>query len=184
MFWEVLWLLILGIGLSAVIQAVVSAKSLTRLLGDSSLKSLTLAALFGAASSSCSYAAVTLAKTLVKKGANFTSAMVFEIASTNLVIELGIILLVLMGWQFMLAEILGGILMIALIVMIFKATLSLIPQNHHITLFDKGIIFNYTFVLNILFSIVAIILIVRFFQTGGIKMFKMMDVSQGKVHHA
>src|SRR5205823_8428216 len=78
MFWEVLWPLILGFGLSAVVQAVVSHKSLARLLGDDSPRSLALATLFGAASSSCSYAAVALARSIFRKGASFTAAMVFE----------------------------------------------------------------------------------------------------------
>src|SRR5438105_6636155 len=124
MFWEVLWPLILGFGLSAAVQAVVSHKSLARLLGDDSPKSLTFATLFGIASSSCSYAAVALARSIFLKGASFTSAMVFEIASTNLVIELGIILIVLLGWQFTAAEFLGGILMVIFIAVIFRLTLT------------------------------------------------------------
>src|SRR5919204_4043471 len=104
MFWEVLWPLVLGFGLSAIVQALVSHRVLARLLGDDSPRSLTLATLFGVASSSCSYAAVALARSLFQKGASFTAAMVFELASTNLVIELGILLIVLMGWQFTAAE--------------------------------------------------------------------------------
>src|SRR5438067_1694962 len=124
MFWEVLWPLILGFGLSAAVQAVVSHKSLARLLGDNSPKSLALATLFGVASSSCSYAAVALARSIFRKGASFTSAMVFELSSTNLVLELGIILVVLMGWQFMAAEFAGGIVMVILIALIFRLTLT------------------------------------------------------------
>ena len=93
-------------------QALVSHRTLARLLGDDSPRSLTLATLFGIASSSCSYAAVALARSLFRKGASFTAAMVFELASTNLVIELGIILIVLLGWPFAAAEFLGGILMV------------------------------------------------------------------------
>src|SRR5579871_3573343 len=100
MFWDVLWPLVLGFGLSGVAQALVSHRTLAKLLGDDSSRSLTLATLFGVASSSCSYAAVALARSLFRKGASFTAAMVFELASTNLVIELGIILIVLLGWQF------------------------------------------------------------------------------------
>ena len=96
MFWEVLWPLILGFTLSGVVQAVVPHRKMAEVLGDDSPKSITLASLFGIASSSCSFAAVALARSLFRKGASFTSAMVFEIASTNLVIELGIILIVLM----------------------------------------------------------------------------------------
>ncbi len=124
MFWEVLWPLILGFALSAIVQAVVSHKTLAKTLGDNSPRSLTLATLFGIASSSCSYAAVALARSLFKKGASFTSAMVFELASTNLVIELGIVLVVLLGWQFMSAEFVGGIIMIIIIALIFRFTLT------------------------------------------------------------
>src|SRR2546425_12239528 len=120
MFWEVLWPLVLGFGLSAVVQALVSHRTLARLLGDASPRSLTLATLFGVASSSCSYAAVALARSLFRKGASFTAAMVFELASTNLVIELGIILIVLMGWQFALAEFAGGPVMIVVLVALFR----------------------------------------------------------------
>src|SRR5438105_15097664 len=81
MFWEVLWPLVLGFALSAGVQAVVSHRSMARLLGDSSPRSLSLATLFGVASSSCSYAAVALARSIFRKGASFTSAMVFELAS-------------------------------------------------------------------------------------------------------
>src|SRR6058998_1318988 len=124
MAWEVFWPLILGFALSGAVQAVVSHKSMARLLGDDSPRCLTFATLFGAASSSCSYAAVALARSLFRKGASFTSAMVFELASTNLVIELGIILVVLMGWQFMAAEFAGGILMAVLLALIFRVTLT------------------------------------------------------------
>jgi uncharacterized protein len=124
MFWEVLWPLILGFGLSAVIQAVVSHRSMARLLGDDSPRSLSLATLFGTASSSCSYAAVAIARSIFQKGASFTSAMAFELASTNLVIELGVILVVLLGWPFAAAEFTGGILMVIFIALIFRLTLT------------------------------------------------------------
>jgi len=124
MFWEVLWPLILGFTLSAIVQALVSHKSMAKTLGSDDSKSLSLATIFGIASSSCSYAAVALARSIFKKGASFTSVMVFELASTNLVIELGIILLVLLGWQFALAEWIGGIIMIILLSFIFRLTLS------------------------------------------------------------
>ena len=97
MTWEILWALILGFTLSAIVQAVVSKGQMSRLLPDASPRSLGIASLLGAASSSCSYAAVALARSLFQKGANFSAAMAFEIASTNLVIELGIILVILMG---------------------------------------------------------------------------------------
>src|SRR5213592_5012702 len=124
MFWEVLWPLVLGFALSGVIQAVVSHRSMARLLGDDSPRSLGLATLFGTASSSCSYAAVAIARSIFQKGASFTSAMVFEMASTNLVIELGIILVVLLGWPFAAAEFAGGIIMVVLLALIFRATLT------------------------------------------------------------
>src|SRR5207248_1741636 len=115
MFWEILWPLILGFWLSGVVQAVVSKSEMTKLLPDDSPKSLAIATGLGAASSSCSYAAVALARSIFRKGADFTAAMAFELASTNLVAELSIILIVLMGWQFALAEFAGGPLMIVII---------------------------------------------------------------------
>ena len=124
MFWEILWPLILGFTLSGIVQAVVSHQSMAKTLGCDGPKCLTFATLFGIASSSCSYAAVALARSIFQKGASFTSAMAFELASTNLVIELGIILIVLMGWQFAAAEFVGGILMVIFIGLIFRLTLT------------------------------------------------------------
>jgi uncharacterized protein len=124
MFWDVLWPLVLGFALSAVVQLFVSHRTMARLLGDDSPRSLTLATLFGIASSSCSYAAVALARSIFRKGASFTAAMTFEIASTNLVIELGVILIVLLGWQFAAAEYLGGILMVVFLALILRVTLT------------------------------------------------------------
>jgi uncharacterized membrane protein YraQ (UPF0718 family) len=123
MTWEITWALILGFGLSAVIQALVRKSTIIRLLGNDRPRTLVLAAAFGAASSSCSYAAVALARSLFRKGASFTAAMAFEIASTNLVIELGVILALLMGWQFTLAEFVGGPIMIVLIAVLFRLLL-------------------------------------------------------------
>jgi uncharacterized protein len=120
MTWEIVWALILGFFLSAVVQALVPKESIGRLLPDDSPRTLTVAAGLGAASSSCSYASVALARSLFRKGANFTAAMAFEIASTNLVIELGVILALLMGWQFTAAEFLGGPVMIVLIALLFR----------------------------------------------------------------
>src|SRR5438105_5053486 len=114
MTWEILWALILGFTLSAVVQAVVSKREMRRLLPDDSAKTIAVATGLGAASSSCSYAAVALARSLFRKGADFTAAMAFEIASTNLVIELGIIMALLLGWRFVVGEFLGGPLMIVL----------------------------------------------------------------------
>src|SRR5213080_201416 len=124
MLWEILWPLVLGFGLSAVVQSVVSKAEMTRLLPDDSPRSLAIAAGLGAASSSCSYAAVALARSLFRKGADFTAAMAFEFASTNLVIELGIIMALLLGWQFTLAEFLGGPLMIVLLAIVFRVFLK------------------------------------------------------------
>jgi uncharacterized membrane protein YraQ (UPF0718 family) len=124
MLWEILWPLILGFGLSAVVQAVVSKSEMTRLLPDDSSKSLAIACGLGAASSSCSYAAVALARSIFRKGANFTAAMAFQLASTNLVAELTIIIIVLMGWQFAAAEFLGGPLMVVLVALLFRRFLS------------------------------------------------------------
>ncbi len=120
MTWEILWALILGFTLSAVVQAVVRRSTVVALLGDDRPRSLAVAAGLGAASSSCSYAAVALARSLFRKGADFTAAMAFEIGSTNLVMELGIILALLMGWQFTAAEFVGGPLMIVTLAVLFR----------------------------------------------------------------
>ncbi len=124
MFWEILWALILGFGLSGVVQAVVSKKQITRLLPDDSPRAIAIACGLGAASSSCSYAAVALARSIFRKGADFTAAIAFELASTNLVIELGIILAILLGWRFTLAEFAGGPLMVAILVILFRMFLT------------------------------------------------------------
>jgi hypothetical protein len=124
MAWEILWALTLGFTLSAVVQAVVSKEEMSRLLPDDRPGTIIKACGLGAASSSCSYAAVALARSMFRKGANFTASMAFQFASTNLVLELGILLAVLMGWQFTLAEFTGGPLMIVLMVLLFKAFLT------------------------------------------------------------
>jgi uncharacterized membrane protein YraQ (UPF0718 family) len=120
MTWEILWSLILGFSLSAIVQALVRKSTVERLLGNDSPKTLGVATGFGIASSSCSYAAVALARGLFRNGANFTAVMVFEIASTNLVVELGIIMALLLGWQFTVAEFVGGPIMIVLIAVLFR----------------------------------------------------------------
>ncbi|MDJ0384525.1 permease [Streptomyces sp. G-G2] len=120
MTWEITWALILGFALSAVVQAVVRKSTVVSLLGDDRPRTLAIAAGLGAASSSCSYAAVALARSLFRKGANFTAAMAFEIASTNLVVELGVILALLMGWQFTAAEFVGGPIMIVVLAVLFR----------------------------------------------------------------
>ncbi|MEU6894879.1 permease [Streptomyces sp. NPDC046557] len=120
MTWEITWALILGFALSAVVQAVARKSTVVSLLGDDRPRTLAIAAGLGAASSSCSYAAVALARSLFRKGANFTAAMAFEIASTNLVVELGVILALLMGWQFTAAEFVGGPIMIVVLAVLFR----------------------------------------------------------------
>jgi uncharacterized membrane protein YraQ (UPF0718 family) len=124
MFWEILWALILGFTLSGIVQAVVSKGEMRRLLPDDSPRSLGIACGLGAASSSCSYAAVALARSLFRRGADFTASMAFEFASTNLVIELGIVMAVILGWQFTLAEFVGGPLMIVLLALVFRVFLK------------------------------------------------------------
>src|SRR6266571_1280458 len=111
MFWEILWALILGFALSGVVQAVVSKREMRRLLPDDSPRSLALATRLGAASSSCPSAAVALARSLFRKGADFTAVIAFQFASTIRVIGLGIIMALILGWQFALAEFVGGPLM-------------------------------------------------------------------------
>jgi uncharacterized membrane protein YraQ (UPF0718 family) len=124
MTWEVLWALVLGFALSAVVQAVVSKRELEALLPDGSPKTVAVASGLGAASSSCSYASVALARSLFRKGADFTAAMAFQIASTNLVIELGIVMALLLGWQFVVGEFVGGPLMIVLVALVFRFVLT------------------------------------------------------------
>lgn len=123
MGWQILWPLILGFFLSAVVQAVVSHQQMSRLLPDDRPRSIARALVLGAASSSCSYAAVALARSLFRKGADFTAAMAFEMASTNLVLELGIIMLVFLGWEFTAAEFVGAPLMVAILVLLFRRVL-------------------------------------------------------------
>src|SRR5438105_5931234 len=126
MLWEVLWPLALGFILSAIVQTLVSRNAVARTLGSDSPRSLGFATLLGAASSSCSYAAVAIARSLFLKGASFPASMVFEFASTNLVFELGLILLILLGWPFLGAEFAGGVLMILILALLFRWTLR--PQ--------------------------------------------------------
>src|SRR2546428_5453563 len=123
MFWEVLWSLALGFLLSAIVQTVISKRAIVRALGQDSPRSVAVASAFGIASSSCSYAAVAIARSLFRRGATLANAIIFEFASTNLVIELGLILLILLGWQFLLAEYAGGALMIVLLAFAFRLTL-------------------------------------------------------------
>jgi uncharacterized protein len=124
MGWEILWPLILGFALSAVVQAAVSKQQMSWLLPDDRPRSIATALALGAASSSCSYAAVALARSIFRKGAHFTAAMAFAMASTNLVLELGLIMLVLLGWQFTLAEFVGAPLMVVFLILLFRMFLS------------------------------------------------------------
>jgi uncharacterized membrane protein YraQ (UPF0718 family) len=139
MTWEILWSLILGFSLSSIVQALVRRATVERLLGNDSPKTLAVAAGFGVASSSCSYAAVALARGLFRKGANFTAVMVFEIASTNLVIELGIIMALLLGWQFTVAEFVGGPIMIVLIAVFFRLFLRQQLVDAALTQANRGL---------------------------------------------
>src|SRR5438067_11941921 len=132
MLWEVLWPLALGFILSAIVQTLVSRTAVARALGSDSARSLATATLLGAASSSCSYAAVAIARSLFRKGASFPAAIVFEFASTNLVFELGLILVFLLGWYFAGAEFAGGLLMIVILALLFRWTLrpALVAEAH------------------------------------------------------
>ncbi len=140
MFWEILWALILGFALSGAVQAVVSKGEMRRLLPDASPRSLAIATGLGAASSSCSYAAVALARSMFRKGADFTSAMAFQFASTNLVIELGIIMWLLLGWQFAVAEFVGGPIMIILLALLFRAFLTRARVDEARAQADRGLV--------------------------------------------
>jgi uncharacterized membrane protein YraQ (UPF0718 family) len=122
MFWKVGWSLVLGFTLSAVLQVAGSKESMQRLLGKSGPKQIALATLFGAASSSCSYASASVSRTLLQKGAALTNTLAFLFSSTNLVVELGIILYLLMGWQFMAAEWLGGVALVVIMSLLVSAT--------------------------------------------------------------
>jgi Predicted permeases len=115
MAWEVWWALILGFALSGIVQAWVPRTRIERALGGRGPREVALATGLGAASSSCSYAAIAIAKSMFQKGASFAAAMVFQFASTNLVFELGIVIWVFIGWQFTLAELVGGLILIALL---------------------------------------------------------------------
>ncbi len=139
MFWVILWPLILGFGLSGVIQAVIPKQQMARVLGDDRPITLLKACGLGAASSSCSYAAVAIARSIFRKGADFTAAMAFELASTNLVLELTIIMIVFLGWQFAAAEFVGAPLMIASLALLFRRFLSRQMIDAARTQADRGI---------------------------------------------
>jgi uncharacterized membrane protein YraQ (UPF0718 family) len=124
MSWQITWSLILGFTLSAVIESLVRKSTIARLLPGDGPRSVVIAAGLGAASSSCSYAAVALARSLFRKGADFTAAIAFQVASTNLVIELGLILALLLGWQFTAAEFVGGPIMIIIVAVLLRRLAS------------------------------------------------------------
>ena len=124
MGWKMVWALILGFIISAVIQAVVSHREMARLLPDARMRTIAKAAGLGAASSSCSYAATAITRSIVKQGGDFTAAMAFQFASTNLVLELGLVLWSLLGWRFTLAQFVGGFVMIALLAVILRLSLK------------------------------------------------------------
>jgi uncharacterized membrane protein YraQ (UPF0718 family) len=140
MFWEILWALILGFTLSGIVQAVVSKREMHRLLPDDSAKTLVVATGLGAASSSCSYAAVALARSLFRRGADFTAAMAFEFASTNLVFELGLVMGLLLGWEFVVGEFVGGPLMIVLLALVFRVFLKKKLVEDALAQANKGLV--------------------------------------------
>ena len=139
MLWQIFWGLSLGFLFSAVIEVVVSKSEMSKLLPDASPRSLTVASLLGAASSSCSYAAVAMARSIVRKGGDFTSAMAFQFAATNLVLELGVLMWVLISWQFAAAEFIGGPIMIVVLVLLFRFFLRQSLKKEAIEQADKGI---------------------------------------------
>lgn len=122
MFWDVGWSLVLGFAISAVLQVFVSKEKMSALLGGEGPKEIALATAFGAASSSCSYASAAITRTLVQKGAGFIPSLAFLFSSTNLVIELGIILYLLMGWRFTVAEWVGGVVLVAVMSVLVRLT--------------------------------------------------------------
>src|SRR6266404_7649827 len=134
MFWETLWALVLGFGISAALQVFVSKERMTQLLGRNGLKEILLATGFGAASSSCSYAAASIGRSAFQKGAALVPALAFMFASTSLVVELGAVLWLLMGWQFVLAEVVGSFVLIGmmwvLMAMVFPKKLESEAREH------------------------------------------------------
>src|SRR5213082_3552819 len=124
MAWEVWWALVLGFAISAIVQAWVPRARIEALMSGSGPRPIAWATGLGAASSSCSYAAIAIAKSLFQKGASAASALAFQFASTNLVWELGLVLWVLIGWQFTLAEYIGGIVMIVLMTVLLRLFVS------------------------------------------------------------
>jgi uncharacterized membrane protein YraQ (UPF0718 family) len=124
MLWQTLWALVLGFVLSGAVQAYVSRHAMVRSMGDHRPRAIARASFFGMASSSCSYAATALARSLFARGADFTTSIVFMVASTNLVIELGLVMWRLLGWQFAVAELVGGAIMIVLLTAMLPKAVS------------------------------------------------------------
>ena len=122
MFWQVGWSLVLGFAISAVLQAVVSPAAIGATLGRNGLREIAIATAAGAASSSCSYASAAVSRTLFSKGAALVPTLAFVFASTNLVVELGIVLLLLMGWPFMAGEWIGGIVLVGIMALLVRLT--------------------------------------------------------------
>lgn len=121
-FWKSGWAFVLGYFVSGMIQAFVPKGKLTQYMGEANFKSISLSTFFGAASSSCSFAALAAARALIKKGAHFVAGVAFMFASTNLVIELGILIFIFLGWQFLAAELVGGLILIAISSVLIKFT--------------------------------------------------------------
>ena len=155
MGWQILWALILGFLLSAIVESVVKKETVGRLMGDDRPRSLAIATGLGAASSSCSYAAVALARSLFRKGADFTAAMAFEIASTNLVIELGVLLALMLGWQFTLAEFIGGPVMIVFLAILFRVRSR--PGSAVVTGSRAGAALDYAILFLVIAGVVVVI---------------------------
>src|SRR6056297_4070816 len=128
--WTAAWAIIMGLVVTSFVQVYVSKERMARVLGEGDVRGLTKATLFGAASSGCSFGAVAIGKGLFKKGAHTVNFLAFMFASTNLIVELGLMILVLLGWEFLLAELLGGLVLIAVMAGIVHLTL---PE----TLFDE-----------------------------------------------
>ncbi|WP_178915455.1 permease [Natronomonas gomsonensis] len=128
--WTAAWAIIMGLTITSLVQVYVSKERMAQVLGDGDLSGLTKATAFGAASSGCSFGAVAIGKGLFKKGAHAVNFLAFMFASTNLIVELGLMILILLGWEFLLAELLGGLILIAVMAVIVHLTL---PE----TLFDE-----------------------------------------------
>jgi uncharacterized protein len=139
MFWEIFWALALGFFISGIVQAVVSKKEMSKLLPNDKPRTIWKALGLGAASSSCSYAAVAITRAVFRKGADFTAAMAFEMASTNMVAELGIIMAILIGWQFAVAEFVGAPIMVFVLVFLLRRFLSRKLKSEAKQQADRGI---------------------------------------------